>query len=260
MAAAFFLPACTTTGTGISMPKFPTIGKNEQPEPEPIIQVPLPMPTVEFTEVQYIPTVIIPATTFLDTQIDVSLVDKFINEITPAARHYPPNFPSNTQKYNSREALKHYTAWIQPYAEDPNASYDVLMRAARLNGMARNMDMGTEYTVNGSNYVARALEQNPESVEANLLYGIMLAEGGAFKTSRKYLDKAAEMGSIEAEQTIAQSELLNDKLSEALARLQQLQLNNPHNPLITHQISIVEDGKYYIWDIPAPHINIKPMD
>lgn len=84
----------------------------------------------------------------------------------------------------------------------------------------------------------------------------MLSEGGAFKTSLKYLDKVSAMGSIEAEQTIAQSDLMNDKRAEALSRLQKLQAKNPNNTQIAEQIKIIENGGYRLWDLPAPNVNI----
>jgi hypothetical protein len=57
---------------------------------------------------------------------------------------------------------------------------------------------------------------------------------------------------------LAQSDLLSDRRSEALSRLRRLEQKVPNNKVIRQQIKLIEDGKYYIWDLPAPDINVSP--
>ncbi len=258
------LQACTTTNTNNNTVVTPPTEVIEPTGSN------VPMPISIVSEVKHIPTSKIPATVVVDdedanvaneggNEIDVSLLDDFLADITPNARHYPPNFPNNTQRYNARQQIKAFEKMLKPYVDAPNASYEVLIRAAQLSGMARNLDMGSSYTVSGGDYVSRALQLKPNDIEANLLYGIMLSEGGAFKTGRKYLSRAAELGSLEAEQSIAQTDLLRDKRKKALSRLQKLQENYPNNQLLPVQIAIIESGKYYIWNIPAPNVDVKPV-
>ncbi|MGP5210221.1 hypothetical protein ACTXJ5_05450 [Psychrobacter alimentarius] len=219
----------------------------------------IPTPQVQLSDVSFVPTVLIPQQKGLGTdKLDVSLLDAFIAEASPNARHYPPNFPNRTQRYNTREKIKVLTEWIEPYAQSPNASYDVLLRAAKLNGMGRNLDLGSDYTIRGGKYVDRAIKIQPDSGEANFLYGMMLSEGGGFKEGQKYLDKAVSLGYTEAEQSLAQSDVLSDRRDNALQRLRRLAGENPNNTIIPQQIKLVEEGKFYIWDIPAPDINVKP--
>ena len=219
----------------------------------------IPAPQVSISDISFVPTVLIPQQQGLGTdKLDVSLLDDFIKEVSPNARHYPPNFPNRTQRHNAREKIKVLTEWIEPYAKAPNASYDVLVRAAKLNGMGRNLDLGSEYTVRGGQYIDRAIKLKPNSGEANFIYGMMLSEGGGFKEGQKYLDQAVDLGYTEAEQSLAQSDLLSDRRDKALERLRRLAQQNPDNAIIRQQIKLIEDGKFYIWDIPAPDINIKP--
>jgi len=219
----------------------------------------IPTPQVQLSDVSFVTTVLIPQQKGLGTdKLDVSLLDAFITEASPNARHYPPNFPNRTQRYNTREKIKVLAEWIEPYAQSPNASYDVLIRAAKLNGMGRNLDLGSDYTVRGGQYVDRAIKIQPNSGEANFLYGMMLSEGGGFKEGQKYLDKAVSLGYTEAEQSLAQSDVLSDRRDSALQRLRRLAGENPNNTIIPQQIKLVEEGKFYIWDIPAPDINVKP--
>ena len=219
----------------------------------------IPTPQVQLSDVSFVPTVLIPQQNGNNNdQLDVSLLDDFIEDVSPNARHYPPNFPNRSQRHYTREKIKVLAEWIQPYAESPNASYDVLIRAAKLNGMGRNLDLGSDYTIRGGKYVDRAIKLQPDSGEANFLYGMMLSEGGGFKEGQKYLDRAVSLGYTEAEQSLAQSDLLSYRRDNALERLRRLEQKNPNNDIIRQQIKLIEEGKFYIWDIPAPDINVKP--
>ena len=210
----------------------------------------IPLPTLTLSNISTVKTVLIPRTTDNSTQLDVSVLDDFITYVTPMARHYPPVFSSRTERYNTTERLKSLTAWIETYAQNPNASYEVLLRAAKLNAMGRNLDLGSDYAVRAGNYIARAVRLN-DTAEANFLYGAMLAEGGGFKEGAKYLEKAEKMGYLEATQSLAQADLLDDKKDRAIQRLTEFKAKNPDNPYIDEQLRIVNSGKYYIWDIPA---------
>ena len=53
----------------------------------------IPTPQLSVSNISYVPTVMIPLTQSGNSrQLNVSLLDDFINEISPHARHYPPNF------------------------------------------------------------------------------------------------------------------------------------------------------------------------
>lgn len=219
----------------------------------------IPAPQARIDNISFISTVLIPTTQGVGSdKLDVSLLDDFIEDVSPNARHYPPNFPNRSQRYYAREKIKVLTDWIDPFASAPNASYEVLIRAAKLNGMGRNLDLGSDYAIRGGKYVDRAIKAKSDSGEANFLYGMMLSEGGGFKEGQKYLDRAVSLGYTEAEQSLAQSDLLSDRRSEALSRLRRLEQRAPDNQIIRQQIKLIEDGKFYIWDIPAPNIDINP--
>lgn len=210
----------------------------------------IPTPNLTISQVVSIPTIFIPATTDQNANqtLDVSLIDDFINQTSPMARHYPPKFNNHTERHNTKEKIKIFIDWLDEYAKAPNASYDVLLRATKLNAMALNLDLGSEYAVQASNYVTRAMKIN-DSAEANFLYGAMLSEGGGFREGAKYLEKAEKMGYAEAIQSLAQTDLLEDKRDKALQRLTQFKAQYPDNPYIDKQLDMVNNGQYYIWDI-----------
>lgn len=219
----------------------------------------LPTPNISVTEIKNISTVTIPANTSGTKVMDVTLIDEFINDVSPNVRNYPPNFPNRTAEYITTANIKHLSDWIEPHAAAPDASFDVVLRAAKLNGMARNLNLGTTYTLRAGTHMQKALKLRPDDMEANYLFGMMLSETGAFKEGRKYLDKAVSLGSIDAEQSIAQADLLGDNRNAALKRLRDLAAKHPDNAQLTEQINIVENGGYYIWNLKADDIDVKPI-
>lgn len=244
----------------------PTLRGEHQPMPLPhttnLAQMPiagLPTPAIHTSNIQTLPTTLIPQTTNGYEQIDATLLDDFIDDVSPNARHYPPNFPNRTTLHLTRENIKHLSAWLEPYATDPNASFEILIRATKINAMGRNLDLGSDYGVRASNHIAKALQLNPNHAEANFLYGMMLSEGGGFKEGKKYLEKAANLGYLEAEQSLAQADLLGDNRPSAIARLKVLASQHPHNTQIQQQLTIAQAGGYYLWDIKDNDIRVKPI-
>lgn len=208
---------------------------------------------------QTIATVRIPADKKGKEQLDVTLFDDFVEDVSPNARHYPTNFPSRTAEYNTTQTVKYLSDWIEPYATAANASFDVVLRAAKINGMARNLNIGETYSLRANNHMAKAIKLQPNHAEANFLYGMMISEAGGFKEGKKYLDKAVSLGYAEAEQSLAQTDLLSDNKTAALNRLKALQAKHPANTQITEQIRIVENGGFYIWKIADNNLSVKPV-
>lgn len=219
----------------------------------------VPSITASVANVSYIPTVIINADKSGTSQLDVSLIDDFLDDIAPNARHYPPNFPNRTAEFNASETLQYLSDWLEPYASKSDASLDVIIRSAKINGMARNLNVGTEYTQRANKYMAKAIALAPNDAEANFLYGMMISEGGGFIEGQKYLQKASSLGYVEAEQSLAQAELLADNHTGALNRLRTLQAKHPNNAQIAEQVRIVENGGFYIWNIKDDNLSIKPL-
>lgn len=208
---------------------------------------------------QTIKTITIPADNKGNTQMDVTLIDEFLADVAPNARHYPPNFPNRTTEHFTGENIKHLSDWIEPFATAPNAHFEVVLRAAKINGMARNLNLGEAYSLRANAHMAKAIKLKPNHDEANFLYGMMISEAGGFNEGKKYLDKAASLGYIEAEQSLAQSDLLSDKKELARSRLVALQTKHPSNTQITEQIKIIDNGGYYIWKIADNNLSVKPF-
>lgn len=219
----------------------------------------VPTITAQVSNIQNIKTVVIAADKNANSHLDVTLIDEFIDDISPNARHYPTNFPTRTTEHISSENIKHISDWLEPYANAANASFDVVLRAAKINGMARNLNIGETYSLRANNHMAKAIKLQPNHAEANFLYGMMISEAGGFNEGKKYLDKASSLGYVEAEQSLAQADILADKKELARSRLVKLQEKNPSNTQITEQIKIIDNGGYYIWKIADNNLSVKPF-
>ena len=219
----------------------------------------VPSINANVSNINRIATVIINANKSGTTRLDVSLIDDFIESVSPNARHYPPNFPNRTAEFVTSENIKYLSDWLEPYASANDATFDIILRAAKINGMARNLNISTDYTQRANKYMAKAINLAPNDAEANFLYGMMISEGGGFTEGQKYLQKAAKLGYLEAEQSLAQAELLADNHAGALSRLKALQSKHPTHAQIAEQVRIVENGGYYIWNIKNNNIKVKPL-
>lgn len=242
-------PAMRSEWTNTSLPQTNLLTN-------PIANLPMPKSTV--SQLVRMPTILIASSKNGPQKLDVTLLDDFIDDVSPNARHYPPNFPNRTAEHFTKQNIKYLSAWLEPYATAKNASLEVLLRAAKINAMGRNLDLGSDYGVKASNHIARVLTLKPNHAEANFLYGMMLSEGGGFKEGKKYLDKAVSLGYKEAEQSLAQADLLNENRQGALQRLQKLQSQDPNNTQLAKQINIINTGGFYIWDIKDNDIHVKP--
>lgn len=208
------------------------------------------IPRSSFHDVVYMANVLVPATESAqagEPPLDVSHIDYFVKKMRPHARHYPPSFANATDRYDNTVVLRDFSEWLEPYASTEAASYEVLMLAAEVNLMARNLDQGETYAVRAGKYIDRATKLRPASAEALFLYGSMLAEGGAFREGYKYLSEAAEKGFHEAHQSIAQVYLLTDRRPEALEKLQYYKALVPADTIVDGQIARIQKGEYYIW-------------
>ncbi|WP_066803221.1 tetratricopeptide repeat protein [Moraxella oblonga] len=219
----------------------------------------VPSIRASISQVKTLPTILINADKSGTTKLDVTLIDDLLDDLAPNARHYPTNFPNRTAEHLAGQNIKHISDWIEPYANAKDASLDVLIRAAKINGMARNLNIGDAYSLRANNHMAKVLKLDPNHAEANFLYGMMISEAGGFSEGKKYLDKAVNLGYVEAEQSLAQADLLSDKKDQALSRLKALQNKHPDNTQITEQIKIVENGGFYIWNIANNQLNLKPV-
>jgi len=181
--------------------------------------IPLHAPATAKGKSKKKPTTEASTTTSTDT-LDVSQIDQRIATLETKAQHYPPSYTDKRERRNAEADVKDLVSTMDQYAVSPKASAEVLLRAVKVNQMARNMDVGTESALKAGVYMRRLIALQPTNPEANYWYGIMLSEGGGVKEGIPYLNKAAKNGFKAAYLSLAHAYLMLTKKTEAISALE----------------------------------------
>lgn len=162
-----------------------------------------------------------PAATAVDpnAQLDVASIDRTLAYLESKARHYAPVFDSKPERRFAEEKAEALQKTLNGYADAPNASYDILIRAMKINVMARNMDVGTDSAVKSLGYFDRLLKLKPQDPETQYWYGFSLAEGGGFQEGIPHMNVAVKAGYQEAYLAIANAYMYMDKKPMAISTL-----------------------------------------
>ena len=165
------------------------------------------------------------------------------------ARHYPTRFDVKREKTGMTDKLKSIISTLDRYAVMPNASYDILLRAAKASHMARNLDMGETYGPKALSYATRLLKMKPNDPETSFWLGFGLSEGGAFKEATPYLKTAMEADIQEAHLSMANNYLSMEQKKNAITTLKNYKVKYPSEGEIVDQLvtEIEADARYNVW-------------
>jgi len=200
-----------------------------------------PPPTAETTASN-------PVTTVGADQINIGELDDLIAYLVDKAGNYPPRFADQRERRQAITETKQMIEALDQLVVQPNASFDLLIRAVQLNQVARNLDIGGQSAVKAGVYMRRAIALNPEDPAANYWYGTMLTEGGGFKEGIPYLNRAAQTGYKKAYLALAQAYLHIDQRPNALSALESYRIAEPEQQaMATNLIEQVQAGKNSIW-------------
>jgi predicted Zn-dependent protease len=184
-------------------------------------------------------------------ELDVTEIDDFLNLLEGKARHYPAHFTSAKEQDGFSKKLQHLINQLDPLAANPDASYDVLIRAAKASGMARNLDMGDIYGPKALGYAKRLLAMQPNDPTTSFWLGFGLAEGGGFKEGLPYLKTAMAAGIQEAYLSAANTYLFMDQKKNAITTLKNYKVLNPSEAKIVDQLikEIQAGQRYNVWQV-----------
>jgi hypothetical protein len=232
-------PSITTTPAVISTP---SVAKNPTDTTIPTSILPIsaipPLPQPVITEDPLV------------TQIkatDRADIDARINVIGKYARHYPTHFDNIRARHATEAEIKDLLETLNPIAKNPKATHNELVQAFKVNGMARNLDIGSNTTTNADNYIRRALKLEPKNPETNYWFGVLLSEGGGMKEGIPYLNKAAKSKYNEAYLSLANAYLGLGKKDEALASLRTYEKLVPTDTRVPDMLDAVKQNKASIW-------------
>jgi len=179
--------------------------------------------------------------------IDRSDIDARIKVIGRYARHYPAHFDNQRARHAAEAEVKDLLKTVNPIALNPKATHNELVQAFKVNGMARNLDVGSNTTTNADNFIRRALKLEPKNPETNYWFGVLLSEGGGMKEGMPYLSKAAKSGYNEAHLSLANAFLGLGKKANAMAELRAYEKLVPNDPRLPDMLDAVKQDKASIW-------------
>jgi TPR repeat protein len=181
--------------------------------------------------------------------LDVTVLDQRIATLAEKAQHYPPQYADKRERRSAEVEIKDLVQTFDPYAVTPSASAEILLRAVKVNQMARNMDVGTESALKAGVYMRRLIALQPANPEANYWYGIMLSEGGGVKEGIPYLNKAAKNGFKAAYLSLAHAYLMLTKKTEAVSALESYRVAVPEQQAQTETLleAVRSGSKTGIW-------------
>lgn len=183
-------------------------------------------------------------------QLDVTAIDDFIQLVEGQARHYPPKFSSKNVRKGFENKLRQTSQFLDPYADKDNASYDVLIRAFKTSIMARNLDLGSQYTSKALKYGQRLLKLNPNDPIVNFWFGFNLSEGGGQREAIVYLDKAIKAGVQEAYLSAANNYLYLEQNRNAITTLRNYKVKYPEEAAVADRLikEIQTQGRTNVWE------------
>lgn len=186
-----------------------------------------------------------------DNEFDITEIDDFFNNLEGKARHYPVRFDSKREREGYIDRLKSIMNTLDPLALNSNASYDILMRAAKASSMARNLDMGEHHGPKALSYAKRLLAMKPKDPTISFWLGVGLSEGGAFKEALPYLNTAIDAGIQEAYLSMANNYIYMEQKKNAITTLKNYAIKYPLEKDVVNQlISEIESGKRYnVWQV-----------
>ncbi|HEY4713629.1 MAG TPA: hypothetical protein VIH30_05260 [Aquirhabdus sp.] len=226
-------PTVATTPTIITPPSLSTIPTTTLP----ISAIP-PLPQPVIIEDPLVTQ--IKATDRSDIEARINLMGKY-------ARHYPVRFDNVHARRGAEAEIKDLLNVVNPIAQNPKATHNELVQGFKVNGMARNLDVGSNTTTNADIFIRRALKLEPKNPETNYWFGVLLTEGGGMKEGIPYLNKAAISKYSEAHLSLANAYLGLGKHLLALASLKKYQSLVPNDLRIPDMIEAVKQDKASIW-------------
>ena len=213
------------------------------PEPEP---APLPVPIALIPPVPK-PVIVEDPLVVKIKELDRPNIEGRINLMGEYARHYPAHFDNARARHAAEAEIKDLLNTLNPIAKSPKATHNELVQAFKVNGMARNLDIGSNTTTNADNFIRRALKLEPKNPETNYWFGVLLTEGGGMKEGIPYLQKAAKSQYNEAHLSLANAYLGLDKKDQALAELKIYQNLVPDDLRVPDMLDAVKQEKASIW-------------
>lgn len=182
------------------------------------------------------------ASQVLATDFPFGYIDKFIDQLAPHAKRYPPHFDSGEQRTEMVQTLKDVLGAMDAAPNKVKDDKEILFRYAFLNAMGHNLNVlgCSDKAINA--YVT-LLTLDPNDKRANYYFGTFLAGTKLISKSVSYLQKAIELGEQEAHYPLGFAYLSQKRNDDALAEFKKYLEYDPENATARQMVVEIEGGK-----------------
>jgi len=175
--------------------------------------------------------------------LDLKCVDGIMDDLAKRAKGFPPQFRSKKELGRAERDVKMLSAIFDPIAAKDDAEVEILLRAGFLNSMGHNLDIAGS-AEKAINYFERLLKKEPDHVKGNYLYGIFLAATATKqKESVKYLEKAYQLGIVDAAYTLGLVHLILGDKNKSLEYFEAYVRSKPDDEMAKSMIERIKSGK-----------------
>lgn len=177
--------------------------------------------------------------------------EKFINELSPHARDYPPQFDSQAQGDRMRKQLRDMLPSINAASNRSPQDPKLKFMKAHANSMGHNLDLAGCAELAVASYT-ELIALQPKSGRAYFYLGGFLASTGQGAESIPFLLKATELGVTDAHYTLGFMYLMQGDKRSALEQLKAYLKSKPDDAMALKVVADLEGGKNSVTFGSAP--------
>lgn len=194
--------------------------------------------TLESGEVQY--------------QLDYAKFDPILVDLARHARYYPVRFDSDADAQRATQDTARLIALLDPLMEGPQlANAPFMSRAAMLYSIGHNLDI--PQAAQKAHFAYETLIRiSPNDPQVNYAYGTFLTGSGNADMALPFLQKARDLGVVEANYSLGISYLMLGQKETALDYLQAYLRANPDATETADFIEAINEGRVEMQTAPAP--------
>lgn len=175
-------------------------------------------------------------------EIDLRYLGTMINDLAIHAKTYPVQFDSDADRGRAYNDLASLSNLMDMLTNGPNPNPELLLRSGLVHNMAHNVGLPDEMKKAVLAY-DRLLRTTPDHPKGNYFLGALLADAGKYRLSIPYLEKAFQLGELNAGFTLGVVYIALDEKNNAIASLENYLKKLPDDTTAQQLLAGVKSGQ-----------------
>ena len=174
--------------------------------------------------------------------INIAYLSQILDDLSRHASTYPPHFESADDRRRAEHDLSAISAALDPLTESFSHNPDLLMRMALLHAFGHNLDI-PDSSQKAVAAFTTLLKLTPDDPMANYRYGVFLASTTKAGDGIPYLEKAKDLGVVNADYWLGVSyQVAGDKI-KAVENLQNYVKRVPSDANAARMLDAIRNDK-----------------